>query len=369
MQGQYHQQPPMHPVQQGGYGGQQHHQQMMPPPPSQQQYYQQQQQQQPGGVYAQPPLSPGAYGSHPTLPRYASQTSMGGPASPSLSPLNPSAQRGGPSPTNSYTSSQPSSAGTNYSNGGNPNNNGLGSRFSSYGYGNGGPGAQGGAHPLSHALYADSPSSPTLAGDMDDSISDEKKGLASFPPSSSASSGGDSRSSNNRRMTRGQQQSHRNHEGGLGGAYKRWSGAFIADSGVDESHRKQDRVGWLDGLRFFAAWLVINGTFFDATIGNSDVSAVCSHRCSSVPLLTVIPFPTRYSILPALLASNAHLPSPLIFYAFHINSLRPHYTIFISTIYHPLFPFTEILCHSKKLPSIHFQIIRYRPHFLPYDSR
>lgn len=267
MQGQYHQQPNMHPV----HGGQQQQygQQMPPPPP--QQYYSNQQQ----GVYAQPPQSPGAYGSHPTLPRYASQTSMG-PSSPSLSPLNPSAQqyhhqhRGGPSPTNSYTSSNPSSH-NNYPSS-NSNANGLGSRFSSYGYANGGPGAQGGAHPLSHALYADSPSSPTLAGDVDD-ISDEKKGLGSFPPSSSASSGGDSRSSNNRRLNAG----NKGYESsGLSGAYKRWSGAFIADSGVDERHRKPERIGWLDGLRFFAAWLVINGTFFDATIGNSDVGDIPS---------------------------------------------------------------------------------------------
>lgn len=206
----------------------------------------------------------------------------GGPTSPSLSPLNPSSaynnnghqgQRGGPSPTNSYTSSNPSSHHTGYSSS-NSNQNGLGSRFSSYGYGNGGPGAQGGAHPLSHALYADSPSSPTLAGDMsnDDLAGDEKKGgLSHFPPSSSSASSNHS-SNNNKRMN-----NNRHHDqSGLGGAYKRWSGAFIADSGVDDAHRKPERVGWLDGLRFFAAWLVINGTFFNATIGNSDVSCLPS---------------------------------------------------------------------------------------------
>jgi hypothetical protein len=190
--------------------------------------------------------------------------------------LNPSAQRGGPPPNGgSYVSSQyqqpPYNGGQNNNQN---NNNGLGSRFSNYGYGNGGPGAQGGAHPLSHALYADSPSSPTLAGDPDD-ISDEKKGLQSFPPSSSSSSGGDSRSSNNRRINGAAGRTdRRGDDSALGNAYRRWSGAFIADSGVDDRHKKPERIGWLDGLRFFAAWVVINGTFFEATIGTSDVSGV-----------------------------------------------------------------------------------------------
>lgn len=281
----------------------------------------------------------------------------GGPTSPTLSPLNPSAQRGGPSPTNSYPSSQQQPSSNNYSANGaginNPNANGLGSRFSNYGYGNGGPGAQGGAHPLSNALYADSPSSPTLAGDIDDAISDEKKGLASFPPSSSSAS---SNSSNNRRILNQRNGAHHN-EGGLSGAYKRWSGAFIADSGVDESHRKQERVGWLDGLRFFAAWLVINGTFFDATIGNSDVSGcmlASDNSVSSNTFLLMIAFslifPFRYLVF-------CHLP--------HSSFLTPPHYSFPHSL--PLRE-TEVLCYSKKFTSIHFQIFRYWTHFLPHDS-
>lgn len=249
----------------GGGGGPGPYGHLPPQSPGGMPHHQQQQQQQ--------------YGSHPTLPRYASQTSMaGGPSSPSLSPLNPSAQRGGPSPNGSYMSGSSSNNSINnnnnaYGNIGNNNNNGLGSRFSSYGYGNGGPGAQGGAHPLSNALYADSPSSPTLAGDPDE-MSDEKKGLASFPPSSSSSSGGDSRSSNNNK--RGGPQARGYKEDGITGAYRRWSGAFISDSGVDDRHKKPERIGWLDGLRFIAAWVVINGTFFDATIGTSSVSCLWS---------------------------------------------------------------------------------------------
>ena len=166
---------------------------------------------QPGGVYAHPPQSPGAYGSQPTLPRYASTNSM------QSHPGQSQQQQRQPQ----YNSNQQQQ----YSNG---PNSGLNSRYSSYGYANGGPGAQGGAHPLSHALYADnSPSSPTLAGDHDDM--DEKKGLASFPPSSSSSSG-DSRSNNGIKGS------------GIGSkpvnAYKRWSQTLAGAGGSSKRLRR-----------------------------------------------------------------------------------------------------------------------------------
>jgi hypothetical protein len=153
-----------------------------------------------------------------------------------------------------------------YYNGGNGPANGLNSRYSSYGYANGGPGAQGGAHPLSHALYADnSPSSPTLAGDHDEM--DEKKGLASFPPSSSSSSG-DSRSNTGIKGA--------NSNNGKP-AYKRWSqslagmGGSSDPSAIDSRPTRLERIGWLDGLRFLAAAIVLNATFFNATITNANV--------------------------------------------------------------------------------------------------
>lgn len=224
---------------------------------------QQQQQQQgymqhpahPGGVYAHPPQSPGAYGSQPTLPRYASTNSM------QSSQQQYGYQQRQPQQQQQYSQQQQQQS---YNSGVNP-------RYSTYGYANGGPGAHGGAHPLSNALYADnSPSSPTLAGDHDDM--DEKKGLASFPPSSSSSSG-DSRSNN-----------------GMGGrgaskpvnAYKRWSQTLTGMGGsgsgpsspIDDRPIRLERIGWLDGLRFLAAAIVLNATFFNATITNPNVRSV-----------------------------------------------------------------------------------------------
>lgn len=48
--------------------------------------------------------------------------------------------------------------------------------------------------------------------------------------------------------------------------YRYLSGASIADTGVDERHVKLPRLGYLDGLKFIAAWIVLNGTLFDAAI-------------------------------------------------------------------------------------------------------
>jgi len=218
---------------------------------SPQSYNGQQQQQHPQqqyGVYQQPGAAYAGYGSQPTLPRYASNGSSivgaanGNGSSPSLSsPLNPS--------SHNNQHSRMSQASSN-----NGMASGLNSRYSTYGYANGGPGAQGGAHPLSHALYADSNSSPTLAGDD----IDEKKGLGSFPPSSSSSSGDDRSGQNVGRRT--------HNTSAAGRAYNKWSGNFIANSGTDPRHTKPERIGWLDGLRFIAAWVVLNATFFNATI-------------------------------------------------------------------------------------------------------
>ncbi|KWU46719.1 hypothetical protein RHOSPDRAFT_3080, partial [Rhodotorula sp. JG-1b] len=56
--------------------------------------------------------------------------------------------------------------------------------------------------------------------------------------------------------------------------YRAWSGANLADSGKDERHVKLPRLGYLDGMKFIAAWVVLNGTYFDATISNNDYSAI-----------------------------------------------------------------------------------------------
>jgi hypothetical protein len=54
--------------------------------------------------------------------------------------------------------------------------------------------------------------------------------------------------------------------GKLATFYRIWSGASIGDSGVDERHIKLPRLGYLDGLKFLAAWIVLNGTLFDAVL-------------------------------------------------------------------------------------------------------
>jgi hypothetical protein len=61
---------------------------------------------------------------------------------------------------------------------------------------------------------------------------------------------------------------------GLRALYRLWSGANLADSGKDERHVKLPRLGYLDGLKFIAAWVVLNGTFFNATLNDNDYSAI-----------------------------------------------------------------------------------------------
>lgn len=61
---------------------------------------------------------------------------------------------------------------------------------------------------------------------------------------------------------------------GLVGLYRRWSGAHLADSGRDERHIKLPHLGYLDGLKFLAALVVLNGTYFDAIITDNDYTAI-----------------------------------------------------------------------------------------------
>ncbi|KAM0793491.1 hypothetical protein ACM66B_000931 [Microbotryomycetes sp. NB124-2] len=187
-----------------------------------------------------------AYGSSGSLPRYQSQQQL--PQNPS--PLGPSARQPLHRDGASYSSS---------------------SRLSAYGNGsyNGAPGP----HPLSNAMYMDS--SPTLAGSEHMSPSDEKMRLGagdslgnySVPPSNAP------------RDTAGATQGGPYRRGplkatGLTAFYRALSGANLADSGKDERHIKLPRLGYLDGLKFFAAWLVLNGTFFDAAIEDNDYTAI-----------------------------------------------------------------------------------------------
>lgn len=211
--------------------------------------------------------SPYSYGhSNPSLPRYQSQQQL-------PSPLNPSAaarqgySRDGNGP--SYSSSRFSS----YNNGG------------SHTPGNpGGPGA----HPLSNTMYMDS--SPTLAGSEVMSPSEEKMRLGAgdslgeyIQPVGQRDTTMQATSSNNAYRARGPLKAS-----GLTAMYRAWSGANLADSGKDERHIKLPRLGYLDGLKFIAAWVVLNGTLFDATIEDNDYSVI--QRGSPLYSTRLVPF-------------------------------------------------------------------------------
>lgn len=105
-----------------------------------------------------------------------------------------------------------------------------GGRQASYGF------APPSSHPLSNETYADS---TTLKGSQEDL----KGSKSSFLRGGGAST---------------------KHFGSIGSSAR--------DSMVEPSTRR-DRLGYLDGLRFIAAWVVLNGTFFDNVIPN-DVRAL-----------------------------------------------------------------------------------------------
>ncbi|GAA5958423.1 hypothetical protein JCM3765_007872 [Sporobolomyces pararoseus] len=196
------------------------------------------------------------YASTPSLPRYdSSRGSATNLANPS--PLNPAATR---------------SSATGYS----PNPPNVNNRYSTFGH-NGQippPHQQQGSHPLANAMYMES--SPTLAGSevmspSEEKMRDEKVRLGAADQlgeyiAPSTSSGNSSQ--NSAPFRRGPKPT------GLRALYRLWSGANLADSGKDERHVKLPRLGYLDGLKFISAWVVLNGTFFGATLNDSDYSAI-----------------------------------------------------------------------------------------------
>ncbi|WAQ85581.1 hypothetical protein PtA15_6A209 [Puccinia triticina] len=60
------------------------------------------------------------------------------------------------------------------------------------------------------------------------------------------------------------------HHSPLAKIHRAWTGAAIGDSGIDDRHVKKKRLGYLDGLKFFAALIVMNGTLFDAVLTEND---------------------------------------------------------------------------------------------------
>ncbi|KAM0755808.1 hypothetical protein T439DRAFT_282416 [Meredithblackwellia eburnea MCA 4105] len=223
--------------------------------------------------------------SSPTLPRYSSgQSSSSYLSNPS--PLNPAAAaRGGGREGIPSTGS---------------------SRYSSYGYAGSAALGQGAhapqsAHPLSNAMYLDS--SPTLAGSDPNTPGDEKLRLAAadqlgdyIQPASAKQGGG---APANAPYRRGPQPT------GLMALYRAISGASIGDSGKDERHIKLPRLGYLDGMKFIAAWVVLNGTLFEATLTNDDYTFI--QRNSPLYILRS----TGLGITFLLLLSGRSLVTPL----------------------------------------------------------
>lgn len=134
-------------------------------------------------------------------------------------------------------------------------------------------GRQRDAHPLSNNTFLDS--APTLAEiDGDRERERSTRGVSSrLSRKVEPESGGDyalrratSTGSNYRRASRP--------TGFWATSYRKLSGADLADSGVDERHIKLPRLAYLDGLKFIAAFIVLNGTLFDAALSGDQYSAI-----------------------------------------------------------------------------------------------
>lgn len=221
----------------------------------------------------------------PSLPRYSSTGSAtssyygpspgaGAGSSPVLSPLNPSSRNVN----------------------GNGNGNGNGARgYNTYSqqYPLSPGQAPGSAHPLSNSTYADS--SPTLAND--DDMRSEKL------PYSSGSSSQTSQTAYSHHGAAAVIGSGR--IGGLEGFYNRMSGYDHFSSGgyvnggsasrlTPDQQRKYRprRLGYLDGMKFLAAWLVLNGTFFNATLTDNDYTAI--QRKSPIYIVRWVVTPLRF---------------------------------------------------------------------------
>ena len=193
-------------------------------------------------------LSPSSPAS--SLPRYQSSSSLP-PGSRPVSGMNPNRD-------------------TRYSN---YSVNSMQSYNNNPAYGGGGGQAQGGPHPLSNAMYADS--SPTLHESNPD---------AQFDKLQSTDKLGGQQSAN---YYRGPVLNSDQKDGSGGRNFRRISGAFVQgrrynekDDGPDgaqgnarSSNRK--RLGYLDGMKFWAAMVVLTGTLIDNVVENG-VSRVAS---------------------------------------------------------------------------------------------
>ncbi|MBW0524628.1 hypothetical protein O181_064343 [Austropuccinia psidii MF-1] len=56
--------------------------------------------------------------------------------------------------------------------------------------------------------------------------------------------------------------------------HQAWSGHLIANSAIDDRHIKKKRLAYLDGLKFLAALIVLNGTLFDAVLTENDYKLI-----------------------------------------------------------------------------------------------
>ncbi|KAI8457063.1 hypothetical protein BY996DRAFT_4578843 [Phakopsora pachyrhizi] len=146
-------------------------------------------------------------------------------------------------------------------------------------------------HPLSHATYADSgptssesqngpsintPTSGSAKSFEKSSGPDSHNGYHPAPTNVSNSALNASDYSLSSRSANAYPTNRRElvHYGPMARLHRAWTGASVGDSGIDERHVKKKRLGYLDGLKFLAAMIVLNGTLFDAVLTENDYKMI-----------------------------------------------------------------------------------------------
>lgn len=139
-----------------------------------------------------------------------------------------------------------------------------------------GHGTNNGAHPLSNTIYSEANRSQTSA------LGGDEKGRRSQSSN---------RPNNNLAGSAGATSLRRPPPKGnfATRVYRAWTGANVGDSGIDERHVKKKRLGYLDGLKFLASILVLNGTLFDAVLTPTSYPAI--QRDSPLYIFRSVPVP------------------------------------------------------------------------------
>lgn len=142
-------------------------------------------------------------------------------------------------------------------------------------------------HPLSHSTYLHSSSSPALSSEPQSFLNNSStiqtpsgqslEKSSDLPPDNLYHQAPTSASLDMNQSPRPMSFIARRevvHHSPFAKILRAWNGASIGDSGVDERHIKKKRLGHLDGLKFFAALLVMNGTLFDAVLTPNDYAPI-----------------------------------------------------------------------------------------------